>query len=127
MTDICRTRIIWFSNGVWFSLFMSWSMRAARAAETLPAVSPPTDWTGVLIVCGFGLLLALALAIGYAIHARRTPGMQFGEEQINEQFNKLLDALSKSHETIQQQAATIEAQAKPNATQPPAKFPADWN
>lgn len=90
--------------------------RRVFAAETLPAVSPPTDWTGVLIVCGFGLLLALALAIGYAIHARRTPGMQIGEEAI-ERMAILLAEMMKQKPTPR----------PPTTTQPPAKFPADWN
>lgn len=52
----------------------------AHAADTLPAVSPPTDWTGVAIVAAVAVL-AVAIA-AYIVHIKRTPGLQLGEEQL---------------------------------------------
>lgn len=49
---------------------------------TLPAVSPPTDWTGVIVVVAIVVALAVAFGFGYLMHARRTPGKQFGEEEL---------------------------------------------
>lgn len=94
----------------------------AHAAETLPAVSPPTDWTGVLFVCGFIVLLAAALVIGYAIHARRTPGMQMGEETI-ERLAIRMSEMMKHHPPVN----LTSMPSAPTAPQPPpAKYPADW-
>jgi protein-S-isoprenylcysteine O-methyltransferase Ste14 len=68
-----------------------------EGADILPLVSPPTDWFGVIAVCLFGLMLAVALVIGYAIHVRRTPGKQLGEEEIERIVNSVI---SKQKEPI---------------------------
>lgn len=60
---------------------------SAFAAETLPAVSPPTDWTGVGIVMLFGLVIVLGT--GYVIYAKLKAGNQFGEEFIDQVADKL--------------------------------------
>lgn len=60
----------------------------AHAAEILPAVSPPTDWTGVAVVALIGV--AAVAITGYILYLKR-PGMQFGEEQI-ERLAELLHA-----------------------------------
>ncbi len=73
----------------------------AYGAETLPSISPPTDWTGVIVVCVVAIL-AVAVA-AYIVHIKRTPGLQLGEEQLE----RLADLLhQKQHPT-----ATIAATA----------------
>lgn len=66
----------WFAMGSLVPSVLGW----AFAADTLPAVSPPTDWTGVAIVAAIAVL-AVAIA-AYIVHIKRTPGLQLGEEQI---------------------------------------------
>lgn len=53
---------------------------AVALAAELVAVAPPTDWTGVAIVSVLGLIFVAVAA--YIVHIKRTPGMQFGEEEI---------------------------------------------
>jgi hypothetical protein len=49
-------------------------------AQTLAAVSPPTDWTGVAFAVVIGLLIFLPIA--YAIYVKVRPGKQLGEEEL---------------------------------------------
>lgn len=59
---------------------VSFQIGWVAGADPLPAVSPPTDWTGVAVVATIAIL-AVAVA-AYIVHIKRTPGLQLGEEQI---------------------------------------------
>lgn len=76
------SRFCWFLWGMIFGLWLPKIILSAIAADTLPIVSPPTDWTGVFVVMGFTALLFIAAVIGYVIHVRKTPGKQLGESEI---------------------------------------------
>lgn len=51
----------------------------AHAAE-LVAVSPPTDWIGIAIIAA--IMFVIVALVGYIVHIKRTPGVQFGEDEI---------------------------------------------
>lgn len=53
----------------------------------LVAVSPPTDWLGVVVVVV--VVLVIAAVIAYVSHVRRTPGKQWGEDEIDKLAERL--------------------------------------
>lgn len=92
-------------------------MRSAHAADTLTAVTPPTDWTAVVV-----LVVAFAVIVGVIAYIQylKRPGLQRGEEA----FNKLYELLGQAHETIKQQAVALEAHAG-KAVQPSVELTAE--